>query len=229
MRILIVEDDEVLATGMVAFLKQGGDDITRVGNGLEADACLAQDVYDLVILDLGLPGLDGFEVLRRARRREVYIPFLLLTARDGVEDRVSGLDLGADDYLVKPVDMRELAARVRALVRRSKHGAETLIRLEQLTLDLSARRVWNADRPVRLTGREWAVLEFLVLRAGRIVRKDQIAAAVGSGATEVSSNVVEVYISRLRSKLQDSGVKIHSIRGFGYYIEKSAGDADQHP
>ena len=229
MRILIVEDDEVLAAGMLTFLKRGDDEISRVGNGLEADAFLAQGVCDLVILDLGLPGLDGFEVLRRARRREVYVPFLLLTARDGVDDRVRGLDLGADDYLVKPVDMRELAARIRALTRRGRQGADALVRLGRLTLDLAARRVWIDDQPVRLTGREWAVLEFLVVRAGRIVRKDQIASAVLSAQSEVSSNVVEVHISRLRAKLQDSGVTIHSIRGFGYYIEKSGGDADQYP
>jgi len=226
MRILVVEDDETLGAGLLAFLKQEGYDVDLLDNGLQADASLAHEAYDLVVLDLGLPGLDGFEVLRRARRRESHVPILLLTARDGVEDRVRGLDIGADDYLVKPFEMRELAARIRALVRRGQQGADSLIRIGQLTLDPVARRVWIDDRPLRLTGREWALMEFLVLRAGRIVSKDQIAAAVGSGKSEISPNVVEVYISRLRAKLQDTDLKIHSIRGFGYYLEKSAADAD---
>lgn len=225
MRILIVEDDKTLSDGLARYLRQAGNIVETAATGTEADTLLVHEDYDLVILDVGLPGMDGFEVLRRARKRERYVPVLMLTARDEVEDRVHGLNLGADDYLAKPFSLAELEARVRAVIRRGQAATETQIVYGPLMIDIAARRVWLSNEPVRLTAREWTVLEFLVLRAGKMVSKDQIASAVNGWEADVSPNVVEVYISRLRSKLEPAGVKIHSIRGFGYYLDKPTGPA----
>lgn len=223
MRILIAEDDKTLGDGLVRYLLQAGHNAELATSGSDADQLLAAEEYDLLILDIGLPGLDGFEVLRRARRRERYVPALVLTARDSVEDRVHGLDLGADDYLVKPFSLVELEARIRAVMRRGQRTAETQLVLGELKVDTAARRVWVAGQPVRLTAREWAILEFLVLRAGKIVSKEQIVSAISDRDAELSLNVVEVHISRLRTKIEPAGVKIHSIRGFGYYLDSPAG------
>lgn len=225
MRVLIVEDDKLLADGLTRYLQQVGYVADVATSGTEADQVLARENYDLVILDIGLPGFDGFEVLRRMRRRERYVPVLVLTARDTLEDRVRGLDLGADDYLVKPFALLELEARLRAVVRRGQGVDDTRLNYGALVLDLGARRAWLAGKPLKLTAREWGVLEFLVLRAGKIVNKDQIAGAVSSWDDEISHNAVEVYVSRLRSKLEPVGIVIHSVRGFGYYLEKQAGSA----
>ena len=225
MHVLIVEDDKALGDGLVRYLQQAGYRVELATGGREADLLLAHEEYDLVILDIGLPGLDGFEVLRRARQRERYVPALVLTARDSVGDRVHGLDLGADDYLIKPFSLIELEARMRAVIRRGQQTAETQIVCGQLSVDIAAKRVWVAGNPVRLTAREWGVLEFLVLRAGKIVSKEQIVSAISGTDEELNLNVVEVYISRLRNKLGPAGVKIHSIRGFGYYLDKTPDDA----
>lgn len=225
MHVLIVEDDKALGEGLVRYLVQAGHRVELATSGREADLLLAHEEYDLVILDIGLPGMDGFEVLRRARQREPYVPALVLTARDSVADRVHGLDLGADDYLIKPFSLMELEARMRAVIRRGQQTTETQIVCGQLKVDIAAKRVWVADNPVRLTAREWGVLEFLVLRAGKIVSKEQIVSAISDPESDLNLNVVEVYISRLRNKLGPAGVKIHSIRGFGYYLDKTAEDA----
>lgn len=224
MHVLIVEDDKALGDGLVRYLRQAGYHTELATSGREADLLLAHEEYDLLILDIGLPGIDGFEVLRRARQRERYVPVLVLTARDSVADRVHGLDLGADDYLIKPFSLMELEARMRAVIRRGQQTAETQIVCGQLTVDIAAKRVWVAGGPVRLTAREWGVLEFLVLRAGKIVSKEQIVSAISGADEDLNLNVVEVYISRLRNKLGPAGVKIHSIRGFGYYLDKTSDD-----
>jgi two-component system OmpR family response regulator len=220
MRVLIAEDDKVLADGLTRHLQQTGYVVDVAESGTEADTVLAHEDYDLVILDIGLPGFDGYEVLRRIRRRERYLPVLMLTARDSLEDRVHGLDLGADDYLIKPFALLELEARIRAVVRRGQSTAGTRLSYGALVLDIEARRAWLAEQPLRLTAREWAVLEFLVLRAGKMVSKEQIVSAISRSDEDVSYNAVEVHISRLRSKLESAGLKIHSIRGFGYYLDK---------
>ncbi len=225
MHVLIVEDDKALGEGLVRYLLQAGHRVELATSGREADLLLAHEEYDIVILDIGLPGIDGFEVLRRARQRERYVPALVLTARDSVADRVHGLDLGADDYLIKPFSLMELEARMRAVIRRGQQTTETQIVYGQLKVDIAAKRVWVADNPVRLTAREWGVLEFLVLRAGKIVSKEQIVSAISGPDADLNLNVVEVYISRLRNKLGPAGVKIHSIRGFGYYLDKTPDDA----
>lgn len=225
MRVLIVEDDRLLADGLTRYLQQVGYVADVARSGTEADQVLARENYDLVILDIGLPGLDGFEVLRRMRRRERYVPVIMLTARDTLEDRVRGLDLGADDYLVKPFALLELEARLRAVLRRGQAIDSTQLAYGALVLDPGARRAWLDGKPLKLTAREWSVLEFLVLRAGKIVNKDQIAGAVSRWDNEMSRNAVEVYVSRLRSKLEPVGITIHSVRGFGYYLEKQNGSA----
>ena len=223
MRVLIVEDDKVLSDGLTRHLHQSGYVVEVAGNGVEANAVLATEEFDLVVLDIGLPGMDGFEILRRVRRRPGYLPVLVLTARDALEDRVHGLDLGADDYLVKPFALQELEARIRAVLRSGQAGGGTKLAYGSLVMDTDAKRAWLADSPLRLTAREWLVLEFLVTRAGKIVNKDQIVSAISNRDDDVSHNALEVHISRLRSKLEPAGLKIHSIRGFGYYLDKQAG------
>lgn len=220
MRVLIVEDDKLLGDGLTRYLQQAGYVVDVSTSGTEADTLLGQEDYDLAILDIGLPGLDGFEVLRRMRRRKRYVPVLVLTARDTVEDRVRGLDLGADDYLVKPFALLELEARVRAVARRGQTVNGTPLTYGTLILDTVARRAWLEQKPLKLTAREWGVLEFLILRAGKMVNKDQIVAAISQWDTEISHNAIEVYISRLRSKLEPAGIRIHAVRGFGYYLDK---------
>jgi two-component system, OmpR family, response regulator len=148
------------------------------------------------------------------------VPVLVLTARDTLDDRVRGLDLGADDYLVKPFALLELEARVRAVTRRGQTVNGTPLTYGPLILDTGARRAWLQQKPLKLTAREWGVLEFLILRAGKMVNKDQIVAAVSQWDAEISHNAVEVYISRLRSKLEAAGIRIHAVRGFGYYLDK---------
>ena len=220
MRVLLVEDDKVLADGLTRYLQQSGYVVDAASSGTEADAVLSSEDFGLVILDIGLPGLDGFEVLRRIRRRQRYTPVLVLTARDALEDRVHGLDLGADDYLVKPFALQELEARIRAVVRRGQSSEGAKLSYGELVLDTDARRAWLAGNPLKLTAREWHVLEFLVTRSGKIVSKEQIVSAISRWDAEVSYNAVEVHISRLRSKLEPAGLRIHSIRGFGYYLDK---------
>jgi two-component system, OmpR family, response regulator len=220
MRVLIVEDDKLLGDGLTRYLQQAGYVVDVSTNGTQADTLLGQEEYDLVILDIGLPGMDGFEVLRRMRRRKRYVPVLVLTARDTLDDRVRGLDLGADDYLVKPFALLELEARVRAVTRRGQTVNGTPLTYGPLILDTGARRAWLQQKPLKLTAREWGVLEFLILRAGKMVNKDQIVAAVSQWDAEISHNAVEVYISRLRSKLEPAGIRIHAVRGFGYYLDK---------
>jgi two-component system OmpR family response regulator len=223
MRVLIVEDDKVLSDGLTRHLHQSGYVVEVAGSGVEANAVLATEEFDLVVLDIGLPGMDGFEILRRVRRRPGYLPVLVLTARDALEDRVHGLDLGADDYLVKPFALQELEARIRAVLRRGQAAGGTKLAYGSLVMDTDAKRAWLADSQLRLTAREWLVLEFLVTRAGKIVNKDQIVSAISNRDDDVSHNALEVHISRLRSKLEPAGLKIHSIRGFGYYLDKQAG------
>jgi DNA-binding response OmpR family regulator len=190
-------------------------------DGLAADQLLQKSTPAVVVLDIGLPGIDGFEVVRRLRARESTVPVLLLTARDAVEDRVRGLELGADDYLVKPFATPELVARIRALARRNAPRPNVLA-LGQLVLDTSARRARIGERPLELSVREWAVLEYLLQHAGRVVSKQQIIDAILPWGDDITLNAVEVYVSRLRLKLLDAGIAIRTIRGFGYLLETSA-------
>jgi two-component system, OmpR family, response regulator len=218
MRILVVEDDALLADGLTQVLKRSGHAVDQVRTGLQADNSLRITSYELVVLDVGLPGIDGFEVLRRLRSRRSKANVLVLTARDGVEDRVHGLDLGADDYLTKPFSVTEFEARVRALSRRPTLAAASIV-IRGLSVDIEAKRVRVNDVPIDLTVREWALLELFLARPGRVLSKEQIALQLASYEDTLTVNAIEVYVSRLRSKVEASGVRIRTVRGFGYMWE----------
>lgn len=226
MRVLIVEDDDLLAAGLVRALDQTGYAVDRVNSGERADLALSSESYDLVVLDIGLPGIDGFSVLKRLRARGQLCPVLILTARDDVTDRVRGLDLGADDYLIKPFALSEFEARLRALVRRGVQLSSAQLSCGNLILDTLAHRAWLNQAPLNLTAREWGVLEYLLMRQGQVLSKDKILQAVCNWDETISPNAIEVYMSRLRNKLEPAGVNIRTIRGFGYLLE--AGDVTQH-
>lgn len=221
MRILIVEDDPVLADGLTRSLRHADYAVDCIGDGAEADHILSAQSYDLVILDLGLPKIDGFEVLRRLRRRGIKTPVLVLTAHDALQDRVKGLDLGADDYMTKPFDLPELEARARALIRRGQSGGSSLLSHGALTLDTAGRRATLNGQPLDLSARELGVLEVLMLRSGRVVGKEQLAEQLYGWDEEVGANAIEVYVHRLRRKLEPAGVMIRTIRGLGYLLEKA--------
>jgi two-component system OmpR family response regulator len=220
MRILVVEDDSVLRDGLTRSLRNAGYAVETADDGKVADQMLSVHSFDLVVLDLGLPGLDGLEVLRRLRRRASTFPVLILTARDSVTDRVNGLDVGADDYLVKPFELAELEARVRALMRRAQSVATARINHGALTLDTAARRAFVGEDALDLSAREVALLEALLLSAGRVVSKDQLADRLYGVADEVGPNAIEVFVHRLRRKIESAGVSIRTIRGLGYLVEK---------
>jgi two-component system, OmpR family, response regulator len=219
-RVLIVEDDATLASGIARILESEGHAVDVVSKGEQAVLGARQERFDMIILDVGLPGIDGFEVLRRLRAAGDRTPVLVLTARDALDDRIHGLDLGADDYMAKPFAMPELAARVRALVRRSQAQTGPKIVHGPLVMDTLARRATLGGQPLDLAAREWAVLEVLLARVEKIVSKESIIQAVASWGEELTPNAIEVYVSRLRAKLEPAGVKIRTVRGFGYMLEE---------
>lgn len=221
MHVLLVEDDAVLADGIARNLTNHGIVVDVVSNGLDADDVLKRRNMSAVVLDIGLPGIDGFEVVRRLRARGSMTPVLLLTARDAVEDRVFGLELGADDYLVKPFATPELVARVRAMLRRSG-PAQASLQIGGLTLDSVARRATVHGRAIDLSAREWGILEYLVQHRGRVVSKQQIIDAILPWGEELTLNAVEVYVSRIRIKVGDAGLGLRTIRGFGYMLDKAS-------
>jgi two-component system OmpR family response regulator len=221
MRILVAEDDAILADGVSRTLRQSGYAVDWVKNGVEADTALDTDDFDLLILDLGLPKKSGLDVLKRLRARDSRVPVLILTALDGVNDRVRGLDAGADDYLAKPFELAELEARVRALTRRGMAGGPTLLRHGSLTYDQVGRVARLNGDPLELSAREVSLLEVLLSRAGRLVSKDQLVSHLCEWGEEVSPNAIEVYVHRLRKKLEPGGVRIVTVRGLGYSLEKS--------
>lgn len=220
MRILIAEDDALLADGLTRALRQSGYVVDWARDGKLADRWLADQPYDLAILDLGLPELQGSEILQRLRKRKQALPVLVLSAREALEERIRLLDLGADDYLVKPVALGELEARVRALIRRGRAAPEPTITLGRLTLDTNGKRAWLDGAPLDLSAREWGALEYLATRANRIVSKEQIMESLYSWDDEITPNAVEKFISRLRVKLEPAGIVIRTVRGLGYFLEK---------
>lgn len=218
MNVLLVEDDPVLTDGLSRVLNSHGFTVHTVNNG--NDALSQRFNAAVLVLDIGLPGIDGFEVLRRMRAAGNNTPVLLLTARDTIPDRVHGLELGADDYLVKPFATPELVARIKALIRRSAPQPAQLA-VGGLSLDNATKRAEIDGRKIELSLREWTVLEYLMQHASRVVSKQQIIDAVLPWGEDFTINAVEVYVSRIRLKIADSGVVIRTIRGFGYMLEKS--------
>ncbi len=218
MRILLVEDDPQLGDGLATGLKQAGMTVDWVSDGPSADHALDVECFDLVVLDLGLPGMDGMTVLQRARSRGNALPILILTARDATGDKVLGLDAGADDYLVKPIDIDELAARIRALVRRSAGRAAPLLVRGPLVLDPAARRVTVSGDDIELSGREFALLQLLLENAGRVLTRTQLEQSLYGWQGEPDSNALEVHVHHLRRKL--GGDLIRTLRGVGYSIPK---------
>jgi two-component system, OmpR family, response regulator len=218
MRILVAEDDSLLAAGLVRTLTRAAHAVDHAATGILADSALRSNDYDLVILDIGLPMIDGFEVLRRLRSRNSAMSVLILTARDAVEDRVQGLDMGADDYLIKPFSLNELEARVRVLLRRTMLPTLRLT-AGRLTVDVAAKRIKIDDALVELTVREWGLLELFLSNPGRVLSRKQIVQHLFAQDEQVASNTIEVYVSRLRAKIEPAGVKLRTIRGFGYLWE----------
>ena len=223
MRLLLVEDNPQLADSLSRALAASGHAVDVAHDGVEADQLLGYEPYALVILDVGLPRMDGFEVLRRLRRRGNRVPVLVLTAQTGVDARVHGLDLGADDYLGKPFDLAELEARVRALLRRSLGKDAGTLRCGRLSYEPDTRVLLVDDAPLALTPREMAVLEVLLYRQGKPVSKDTLAEQIVSLEQDLSPDAMEIYVHRLRKKLAGSGVSIHTLRGLGYLLDEDRG------
>jgi two-component system response regulator QseB len=219
MRLLIVEDDTMIGAAVCSGLKQEGYNVDWVRDGKSALAALSTAPYALALLDLGLPDKDGFTILGDLRREKSPVPVIILTARDPVPDRVRGLDLGADDYLLKPFDLDELSARIRAVMRRRSGRAEGVMEYDTLRLDPATHEVSLDGRPVDLSAREFAVLEALLERPSAVLSRAQLEERLYSWDKEVASNAIEVHIHNLRKKL--GGERIRTIRGIGYSVARS--------
>ena len=224
MRILLVEDDRMIGESVRKALKASGLAVDWVRDGAAADTTLTTERFDAVLLDLGLPQLDGMDVLRRLRARQDTTPVIVLTARDALAARVAGLDAGADDYLVKPFELDELLARLRVVVRRQAGRADSVVQVGDVTLDASSRQVARAGRPVTLSAREFALLEALMLRPGAILSRAQLEDRLYGWGDEVESNAITVFIHQLRRKLGEDF--IHTVRGVGYYVGRPGGAHD---
>ena len=219
MRLLLAEDDPVLSSGLRSALTQAGYRVDHFADGISAQQALDVEPYDFVVLDLGLPGRDGNTILKALRQRNEMIPILILTARDSLDDRVQSLDLGADDYLIKPFDLEELLARLRALRRRYGDRTELAIHYRDLVLNPETHRVTLAGNEIRLTAKEFTLLETLLEKAGRVLSRDRLGQALYGWDDGIESNAVEVHIHNLRRKL--NGIPIRTVRGVGYLIPRN--------
>jgi DNA-binding response OmpR family regulator len=220
MRILLAEDERELANWLVRALQQSGFQVDWVDDGRMVRRCLKATRYDALVLDLGLPGVGGHDVLSELREADQRLPVLILTARDSLIERVSTLNEGADDFLAKPFELAELEARVRALLRRANATAQPDLVHGRLRLDVAGRRLYCDDRPLELSARELGVVELLLMKEGRVVTRQQIADQLYGWEDESTSNAIEVFIYRLRKKLEPSGVDIRTVRGMGYLIDR---------
>lgn len=220
MRLLVVEDDDIVADAIARGLGAAQFSVRRVTSAEAAQAAIADEEFDLAVIDVGLPGSDGLTLVRRLRSAGRGLPTLILTARCTLADKVKALDIGADDFLSKPFEPAELAARCRALVRRASGSVNGTVRLNRLVVDLVGRRLLIDEGEVELTAREWCVLECLVRRVGQIVPKDRVQQALSQSGDDISANAVEVHVSRLRAKLGDAAL-IRTLRGLGYRLEEA--------
>ena len=223
MRLLLVEDDVMVASGIKLGLTDAGYAVDWVGSGERAEDVLRNESFDAAIIDIGLPGMDGLELTRRLRRPDMpsrSMPVLILTARDALHDRVQGLDLGADDYMVKPFQLPELLARVRALIRRSHSAVSSVLKVGALSIDMARRTAEVHGAALDLTGREWEILQQLMLASPNVMAKQKLVESLSEWDNELTLNAVEIYVSRLRNKLQDCGVEIRTIRGIGYRLDE---------
>ena len=219
MKLLLAEDDAILADALSSSLRKAGFEVEVAGNGAVAEYLLLRHNFDLAVLDIGLPLVDGLTVLKRVRVARPTLPMLILTALDGLDDRVAGLNAGADDYLTKPFDFPELEARIRALLRRTRTGAGPVQQMGRLTFDRDARRASVGGDVLELSPREWMLFDLLLTQRDKVVTKDQIAEAWAVERTESNPGSIEVYIHRLRRKLETSGLAIRTVRGLGYLLE----------
>jgi DNA-binding response OmpR family regulator len=221
MRVLIVEDDALLGDAVRSALEAAGFAADLVATAASARTALQSEQFDLAILDIGLPDENGLRLLRGLRSRGKLLPVLMLTARDGVSDRVTALDLGADDYVTKPFAVPELLARCRALIRRANAVASSTVTLGRLTLDIAHKEARADGAPFELTQREWAILECFALNAGRLVSKEKLMSAIASWESDLTPNAIEQYVSRLRAKL-GATARIRAVRGMGYRLDDGA-------
>lgn len=221
MRILLVEDDQALAAALVTLLRQSGYAVDLVHDGISAEALVAAENFDLVILDLNLPGMDGLSVLRAMRGRRNGAAVMILTARGAPEDRVRGLDLGADDYLIKPFDIGEFEARVRSQLRRQAGLKSATVSFGPLVLDLNSRSFTLSGALLDLPARERGLLELLILKTGKVVARETIIQSLTSLDDELSANAIEQYVSRLRKRLAPAGLGLRTARGIGYYLDRT--------
>lgn len=223
MRILLVEDNQDLAEGLSAILRGSGYAVDVVSDGASAHAVAATETFDLVILDLNLPEMDGLDVLRAMRARQNRAAVLILTARGAPEEKIKGLDLGADDYMIKPFDVGELEARVRVLLRRQAGLRASTVSYGNVSLDLNTRSFSSGGVPIEIPARELGLLELLFMRAGKVVAKDAIMQSLTGFDDDLSPNAIEQYVSRLRKRLGPHGLTVRTARGIGYYLDKMAG------
>lgn len=219
MNILLIEDDEVLADGLTHTLTQSGYRVSEAPSGKHAQHLLKAQGFDLIILDLGLPDMDGLQLLKHLRHQKISLPIMILTARDGLNDRIEGISKGADDYMTKPFELRELEARLNALIRRCYGGFNTVIEVGKLSLDTSSHQIKAGGELLSISSREMAILELMLMHAGKVMSKDRIAQHLASDVDVLADNAIEVYIHRIRKHIESHQVVIKTIRGLGYLLE----------
>jgi len=218
-RILVVEDDDLVACGIKQCLLQAGYTADMAGSAESAELSLKSETFDLAVVDIGLPGLDGLTFIRHLRKRDNPIPVLVLSARASMEDTIKGLDVGADDYMVKPFRLPELVARIRALIRRSHAITDASLRHGQLMLNTATRDATLDEQPLELTNREWAILETLLMASPNVVSKHRLVQSLAGWDKDITLNAIEVHISRLRAKLATGNIEIRTVRGIGYRMD----------